>query len=367
MRLRPLTLCSAAALASACSSSDGTGAAAPGPTVVLAPEGNPFETLAEWGFFADAPAQIPAAGVVPFDVISVLFADDARKERFLYLPPGEQIGWSDIERWDFPAGTTAIKTFWYPNDARDDSLGRRLVETRLLVMQPSGLEALTYVWNDAQTAAKLELSGSTATVSWTDDDGELRDQQYNIPNAFDCQSCHGVAPETHLLGPRTRQLDRDHDYGSGPENQIDHMASLGWLDTAPPAERVRLTDPYGDGPVVERARSYLDANCSHCHSEGGKAESTGLWVSYDLTDPDSGDRNHIGVCKFPTSAGNASGGLKYDVWPGSPDQSIMILRVGSTDPSVKMPPLLTRLSDSQGVKVLREWIAAMPAENCDAP
>jgi uncharacterized repeat protein (TIGR03806 family) len=330
-----------------------------------APPGAPWATLSEWSLFRDIEQQLPAETVVPFAVNSVLYADDAEKTRFAWLPEGGKLVYSGSEPWQFPPGSILVKTFWFPNDARDPSLGRRLVETRLLVYEPEGWVGHTYVYADSQSQGVLLPTGRSVAIDWIDADGSERHQQYEVPNVFDCQSCHGTKPNTHPLGPRTRQLERELDYGAGPENQIDHLASLGWFDAAPPADRERLVDPRVEGPIVERARAYLDANCAHCHSDGGKAESTGLWLDYALTDPATGDPSDWGVCKFPTSAGPASGGLDYDIVPGDPDASIMVLRVASAEPAVKMPPLLTRLPDAAGVSVLREWISAMPPENCD--
>src|SRR5690606_327413 len=94
---------------------------------------------------------------------------------------------------------------------------------------------------------------------------------YRVPNVVECANCHGGTEEVTPIGPRTAQMDRAHDYGAGPVNQIDHLASLGWFSEPPPAERRRLADPFGDGDLESRARAYLDANCAHCHREGGAA------------------------------------------------------------------------------------------------
>lgn len=352
-----------------CGSGDGGTTAKQPIRPTPAPAGDPWQTLGEWHLFADVEAQKPADRVVPYDVISVLFADGAGKNRFVWIPDGETIGYSDTERWDLPVGSILVKTFWFPNDARDPSSGRRLIETRLLLHDPDGWGGITYVYDDSQKEATLLKTGETVPIQWTDDGGTLIDDQYNVPNVFDCETCHGVKPNTHPLGPRTRQLDLDHLYGKTSENQIDHLARLGWFDQTPSATRVHLTDPYGDGPIIERARSYFDANCAHCHNDapGLQAQPTGLWLNYENTDPATGDPTHWGVCKFPTSAGSGSGTLSYDVVPGNPDQSIMIFRVSSIDPRVKMPPLPTRRSDAAGVAVLRDWIASMPAQSCTAP
>jgi uncharacterized repeat protein (TIGR03806 family) len=335
-----------------------------GPTP--APDGEPYATLSEWSLFSDAPNQVPTEGVVPFEVISVLFADNALKRRFLWIPPGTEIGWSDEGEWSVPVGAIAVKTFYFPIDARDPAQGVRLVETRLLVHEADRWVGHVYVWNEEQTEAERLSTGTTATVSWTNEAGESLDQAYSIPDLNQCQQCHGEGTEMHLLGPRTRQLDRDNDYGNGAENQLDYLASLGWFDLDPPATRVRLVDPYGNGPLVERVRSYFDSNCAHCHSDGGQAHSTNFLVDYESTDPVTGDPSHWGVCKFPTSAGGASGGFMYDVVPGDPDRSILVYRLASTEPDIKMPPILTRLSDPRGVSLMREWIASMPPASCSS-
>jgi uncharacterized repeat protein (TIGR03806 family) len=294
-----------------------------------APEGAPWETLEEWHLFADAVAQRPADGVVPFDVISVLFADYSEKLRFLWLPPDTKIGWSDTDRWEVPVGAIVVKTFLFPADQRDPAAGRRLLETRLLIHETERWVGHTYVWDEAQRQAMLKIAGDTLDVSYLDLDGQSVQQRYDVPNEAQCQECHGIGPEMRLLGPRTRQLDRDHDYGKGPENQIDHMTKLGLFDVTPPATRARLEDPLGQGPLVERVRAYLDVNCAHCHGETGLAHSTGFWLDYAHTDPATGDPTNWGVCKLPTSAGAASGGLNYDVVPGKPDESIIVYRVAS--------------------------------------
>lgn len=333
-----------------------------------APAGKPWSKLSAWHLFADGSEQAePAEGVVPFEVISVLFADFAQKGRWLWVPPGQTITYDATQRWDLPTGSILAKSFWFPKDERDPTLGRTLLETRLLVHEPDGWVGHTYLWDESATEATRYAAGKSLPVSWIDASGTPRDQTYNVPNTFDCQSCHGVAPDTHPLGPRTRQLDRSRDYGSGPENQLDHLAALGLFDVAPAADRVHLVDPYAPGDAALRARSYLDANCSHCHGVGGKAESTNFLLSFDKTDPATGDPLNWGICKFPTSAGHGTAGRTYDIVPGSPDESIITARLASTDPAVKMPPILSTQIDTRGVALVGEWISGMTPTGCPSP
>ncbi len=329
--------------------------------VTPAPPGEPWQALSEWHLFADLQDQTPAERVEPFEVIAPLYSDETLKYRFIHLPDGATIGYEPTALWRFPVGSILVKTFAYPVDARDPALGRRLLETRLLVREASGWAAHTYVYDETGKDALRKPTGTTIDVSWIDESGAERQNAYGVPNTNQCQECHGEGDAQDTLGGRTRQRDRD--------GQIERFAELGWLDAAPepPAERQRLVDPFGNAPLLDRARSYLDSNCAACHAEGvAGASQSGLWLDWEHTDA-SGDPVDWGVCKTPTSAGGATCGLTYDVVPGQPEQSILICRVESREPKVQMPPLGTKIADQRGAALLREWIAGMTAAGCGTP
>ena len=136
-------------------------------------------------------------------------------------------------------------------------------------------------------------------MSWIDAAGQTQSLDYGVPNTNQCAECHGEgAPNT--LGGKTRHLDLDFDYGKGPVNQIDHLHQLGFFSETPPpaAQRERLVDPFGNAPLPERARSYLDANCAHCHSKEAAASQSGLLLDWFETGSGS-DPGDWGVCKTP--------------------------------------------------------------------
>lgn len=355
------------ALLAACSSggarSPDSGEASAG--VTPAPEDEPWKTLEEWHLFDDARKQSPGTRVVPYDVNSPLYADYAQKHRFLYVPPGERIGYSDTDVWAFPVGTILVKTFSYLADARDPSSAERLLETRLLIHQSTGWKPHTYVWDEEQTEATLRTGGADLDTTFVDPSGEGRTNAYSVPSENDCRSCHGKLGQTDTLGGRTRQLDRDNDYGDGPENQLDHLADLGLFDAAPaPAEgRTRLVDPFGDAPLYDRARSYFDGNCAHCHRAGNSQGSqSGLFLDFESTDPAEGRLARIGVCKQPASAGGATCGYSFDIVPGKPEESIYVCRMESTDAKYKMPTVGRNLVHTEGVALVQDWIASLPGD-----
>ena len=339
--------------------------------VTAAPDGKPWQTLAEWHLFADAKKQEPTNGVIPYEVNSALFADYAEKHRFLYVPKGEKIAYSDTDLWGFPEGTILVKTFAFYADARDPSKGERLIETRLLIHEADGWRPRTYVWNDDQTEATLKTGGADIDVEFTDGSGKSRTDTYSVPGEADCRTCHGKLGQTDTLGGRTRQLDRTHDYGDGPVNQIDHLKSLGLMDgdPAPAADRVHLVDPFGtDGTLDERARSYLDGNCAHCHQEGaGQGAQSGLYLDYPSTAAGAGPPARMGICKLPASAGGATCGYSLDIVPGRPDVSIYVCRMESTNPKFKMPSVGRNLVHDEGVQLITDWIRALPGDCGQGP
>jgi hypothetical protein len=185
-----------------------------------------------------------------------------------------------------------------------------------------------------------------------------------VPNNNQCYRCHGQPGRTGLLGPRTAQLDRVFDHGAGPVNQLQHLGSLGLFDGPVPAasERVRLS-AYDDTTATAeaRARSYLDANCGHCHNPSADASFSGLFLNADNTLPIG-----LGVCRRPFSAGG-TGGNRYDIVPGRPEESVLVFRMRSEDPLIKMPELPTQTSDPLGVALVSAWIRGLRPEGCAAP
>ncbi|MBL9099528.1 MAG: hypothetical protein JNL82_01155 [Myxococcales bacterium] len=317
------------------------------------------EHLCAWGLFQGTGAeQAPAAGVHAYEVIAPLFTDGAEKLRFFRLPPGGQVGYSDEGTWEFPVGTVVAKTFALPRDDRDPTRGRTLIETRLMVREGGGWRPHVYRWNEAQTDATRLVPGARVHVPRVDAAGAAYHQEYRIPSGEDCWTCHARDGALGLLGLRTRQLARSHDAHG---DQIDHLHTLGLFERAPTpaAERPRLTAPDGAGDLDARARSYLDGNCGHCHRRGGDAGSTGLWLGSE----DQG-AGRLGVCKTPRAAGAGAGGLEYDVVPGSPERSILAFRMSHTEPDIRMPELGALQLDSDGLALIRRWIAAMPASDC---
>lgn len=315
--------------------------------------------LSEYGFFVGNIADLkPSNGVVPYDLATPLFSDYAYKARFIKLPDGSTPApFNDEDVFDFPVGTVIIKTFYYPHDMRDESKGRRLMETRLLVHEEKGWKALPYIWNDEQTDATLEIAGGHRDVSWVHTDGSKRNLNYVIPNMNQCKGCHIKDGNMTPIGPKARNLNHDFAYSDGANNQLTHWHSAGIIGDMPDIASISKVPVWNDpstGSLNDRARAYLEVNCAHCHRDGAPANTSGLLLDWHQQNPAA-----LGINKSPVAAGRGSGGRLYDIAPGEPDASILLFRMDSEDPGIMMPELGRKLTHTEGVALIKEWIASL--------
>jgi hypothetical protein len=72
------------------------------------------------------------------------------------------------------------------------------------------------------------------------------------------------------------------------------------------------------------------------------------------------DPARIGVFKSPVAVGKGSGGRRYDIVPGKPDESILMFRIESEEPGARMPNLARNLVHKESNSLIREWIHGMP-------
>ena len=328
-----------------------------------------------------------ASDTLVYRINTPLFADYTLKLRTISLPEGTQANFREQAVLEFPLGTVISKTFYY--DTRDvplnesasarpalfaqdattslDTTTTHLLETRLLVNTDEGWDALPYIWNDAQTDAVLSLTGAIKSIG---------DDLYIVPSKDECASCHALGRNKvlHPIGPKARHLHFP--AGQAPEGQepssLQALLDRGWL-TLPEIEgpdadkgiaavmqRVKPNAVWQNGSspasfgkveLEHRARSYLDANCGHCHNPEGSADTSHLYLDY----ADHSARA-LGECKPPVAAGRGTGGHLYSIVPGEPQHSIMSYRMRSTNPGRMMPETGRTRVHEEGVALIDEWI-----------
>lgn len=340
--------------------------------------------LSETGLFQSVPDHLPAPGVIPYDVIAPQWADGAVKERFLALPGTTQIEFDGVtypqpapgapHGWRFPDGAVIFETISMelePGNTRS----RKRLETRILhYEQLSGTEQVgdqywrgyTYIWNDDQSDAVLleDPQGKDVVLQFVDAraEGGRRSQTWHFPGRAECLVCHNMAAK-YALGVNTLQLNRNVLTAEGQMvNQLAAFEQLG-LFTAqlpePPEKLPRLVDYRDESQATAaRARSYLHANCSHCHRKwgGGNAEFR-LLASLEL--------DEMGIVGVKPAHGGFFIPDAQIIAPGRPDKSVLFYRTAKLGPG-RMPRIGSDAVDQAGLKLLYRWILEMGSTVEDA-
>jgi len=317
--------------------------------------GTPYPArLSLTGLFSNTTTLTPHAGLVPFDVTSPLWSDGAFKRRWIALPDGARIAFSETGAWTFPVGTVLVKHFELELTSGDPSSRTRL-ETRVLVHEAAGWAGTTYRWNAAQTDADLLVGGEDAVYTIQDSQapGGQRDLTWHFPSRTDCQRCHTVASGS-ILGVRTGQLNRDLDYGTvNPvtDNQLRSWNHIGLFtsDIGAPANHEAWPSPSdATASMTGRARSYLAANCAQCHLPGGPAPG-GLDLRWNTL------RAAMNVIDVRPTNGDLGLSDPWRVRPSNRASSVLYLRMTLLDPT-RMPPLAHESIDPVGTAAVGAWI-----------
>ena len=313
------------------------------------------QTLSATGLFKDLNTLTVADGLVEYKVNSPLWSDGALKRRWIALPGQTKIVFHPTDGWTFPVGTVIVKHFEIQTDLNNPSVIKRL-ETRVLIRSSQDWDGYTYRWNGQGSDADLLTTGASETFTVLDPaaPGGQRSQTWRYPSRTDCLGCH-TAAGGRILGVRTRQLNRDFQYGSVIDNQLRSFNHIGLFttDIGAASQYEKLTDPSDTAaPIEQRARSYLAANCAHCHQPGSTAPSN---IDLRFGQPLS-STNLVNV-----RPGSGSLGLTdaFRIKGLTKSSSVLWQRMRRLDPN-RMPPIGSNEVDGLGVDVIGQWIDQGP-------
>lgn len=371
--------------------------------------------LSQYHLFEDPqdPMSMPNGQGVPFVLNTKLFSDYSTKYRAVYLPQGQQAIYRDGDDNAnaailFPVGTIISKSFAFA----DETAGTEVAaETRLIIKRETsgGLvywEGLEYIWTEEEgvRVAHLAQEGGTASVSWDYTDtasgkrhiGSTND--YLLPNANQCQSCHANDDQetgSPPIGPKPRNLNRPYSSESPIAHAVDNHAIAGvnqlvylcqnnlmkncpdnmvadpmtqYVDSVERNPKFNVPGDSGfpansDEDIEARVRSYMEVNCAHCHNPRGLAQNTGFYM--DVFRPVN---DTYGICKGPTAAGTEGrGGREYDIVPGDADASILPFRLGpeANTLAARMPPLARSAVHQEAFDLVHDWIDNVVDSNYD--
>ena len=327
-------------------------------------EGNLPLFLSQTGAFADLAALKPSADLLPYDVNVPQWLNGARARRWISVPTGSAIGFHATDRWSFPPGTVAVEHIdWLPKPAEPSQVRR--LETRFLITMTDGSAyGVTYRWRaDGKEADLIATDDVSETLETRGEKNERVRVLWVYPSPKDCLQCH-TPGAGHVLGVRTRQLNRDFLYGpERADNQIRTWAGLGLL-SVPPAERdlgrlPALAGLADTGASAEhRVRSYLDANCAHCH--GATAIHSAWSANINMPLENQGILGGIVLGHRPDDR-------HFVIAPNDPSRSELYRRVSENIIGKRMPPLGNDRVDEVFVRELREWIRELPVSGTTPP
>jgi uncharacterized repeat protein (TIGR03806 family) len=325
------------------------------------PDGNIPKLLSQTGAFKDTPHLVPSDELIPYDLIVPFWSDGAQKLRWIAVPKGK-IEFSPSGEWIFPAGTVFVKTFELPVDARDPGAKRRL-ETRLLMIQGGGsVYGVVYKWRPDLSDADLLSDSLTEDVRIANAAGETHSQTWYYPSRKDCITCH-TKLSGGVLGVKARQLNRDFTYPSGvSDNELREWNHLGLFGVPIPEADVRSSPRLAAADdqtrsLEDRARSYLDANCSQCHRPGGTV--AGFDARFDT--PLEQQELVNGAVLLDQGIDRPRIISPHDIW-----RSIAYMRINTVG-DIRMPPIDRETIDERGVALMRAWIDSMPGRPVLAP
>jgi hypothetical protein len=287
-----------------------------------------------------------ATGVEAFEPKYALWSDGADKARWVYLPPGEKIDTSDPDHWSFPVGTK----FW-----KEFSIAGKRVETRLIEKFGPGRDDFLYAaywWKpgDAGAATDAPLADPDNGVP------SANGTSHDVPPRKFCEQCHDSLQE-HVLGFGALELSH-----SRPGVTVTTLAQGGRFTRALPSN---LEFPGADDRTRD-ALGYLHANCGNCHNTtpgvfmipeprldlrvrvGQALEETGAYRT----------ALNVEVTKFNHPAAPA---ITYRIAGGDPSRSCVSFRMADLAKDNRMPPIATKVADTQGLTTVNGWIATLPA------
>jgi mono/diheme cytochrome c family protein len=274
--------------------------------------------------------ELAKRGVISYAPAYTLWADDAKKMRYIRVPRGTSVKFDvATQSFDIPDNTRFYKTFLKRVIDRNGQEGYKKIETRVIVVRRGAVQGIgeyqprslfgTYVWNESETEAELlqvALRNGKPFAdldSWyvTDEvmaqpvidtyEGGSEEEKllkakseligrgfarhYGVPGSERCVQCHRGSPgDTFVLAFNPLQIVRrpEGEGGviepAGPDelNQLQRFIDYGLITgVASPSKIVPLEksqgarEPRNNYELV--AQGYMLGNCAHCHNPNGYA------------------------------------------------------------------------------------------------
>ncbi|WP_049782654.1 hypothetical protein [Maribacter sp. HTCC2170] len=231
-----------------------------------------------------------------YSISTSVFSDYSKILRSIALPRGTQMTYNGEGLFNFPENTILTQTFYYLNDERDPDLGKKIIETRVMIKLNGTWTTGNYLWNEQQTEANYDENIHSIQIDWIDNSGNDRSTNYKVLSSNFCVQCHDYNSTTLPIGPKARALN----FVYNGSNQIQKFIDLELLAGAPDISQIEILPNWSDetNTLEDRARAYLDVNCAHCHQPGG-SYNVNYGGEFDLSYETSFEDSKINDVKIP--------------------------------------------------------------------
>jgi hypothetical protein len=172
-------------------------------------------------------------------------------------------------------------------------------------------------------------------------------------------ACHN--PQANfVLGFSPKQLNLEIASGRTMENQLLRFAKAGMFAAKLQKSQLRKLPRFvslkdNSASVQERMRSYLDSNCAHCHRP---ELALSVW--------DGRSDRSLAKQRIVNSRAIMHAFADEDakgIAPGDLEHSYLYLRMKSTEPFMRMPPLGSNVVHHEAVALMKAWIKSMPPKD----
>jgi putative heme-binding domain-containing protein len=303
--------------------------------------------LSQTGLFREVQSTDPAPGVVPYRLQAHAYEGGATSTYLVGIPNDGAVELKQQKRqWIFPAGAVFAKTLSIASSQDASKNGSRKLETQVLHFDGTNWNPYSYIWREDQSDADL-ASSNGATITLGDSS-----KTWRVHSRAECLSCHS-SPAGAIAG-------WDYSNLGGPafqdpsKTQLDDLMQRGLAKgTIKPAwKQPTIVDPLDETASLEaRARAYLAMNCSQCHCRGG-----GGTVALEL--PFSHKNEQLNALDQAPTQGTFGIENAKVIAKGDPYRSVLYYRM-ATNGAGHMPKLWPRENDSQGLKLVHDWIASL--------
>ncbi|HYE32698.1 MAG TPA: hypothetical protein VEH27_14825, partial [Methylomirabilota bacterium] len=314
--------------------------------IYAADTGSAPATLGASGLFTNTAALSPASGVHPYEVALPYWTDGLQKRRWFSIPSSLGSIQPSETNWSFPNGSVWVQHFDLET-TNGVPESKRPVETRVLVKSSDGIYGLSYRWAPGANEATLVGPGGEDAEIQVSSNGVASSLRWRFPARSECLRCHSAAAG-YAIGFQPWQLNRQADVHGQQAHQIAALLEEDYFITSPTNIHLskRPEAPENQSVSVEyRARSWLAANCAHCHQPGGNGPGA-FDLRLALTTEQTGMIN--GSLREPK-------GDRRVIVPGSLENSELYQRLIIEGPG-HMPPLDSRIPDPAGVALIAQWI-----------